>query len=171
LLSAPFVTNNTDCNDANSAINPTTAWYLDADGDGYGTNDPFPGATLFCTPQGAPWVLTNTDCNDFNGAINPAATEVWENGIDDDCNPNTTDVSVDEWSIVAFNLFPNPATDRITLSLTSTDFSKIEIFNSLGALVQSSNVIGSQAIIDVSVFPAGYYVVRVNGLAKTFVKL
>ncbi|MFM7770018.1 MAG: Calx-beta domain-containing protein, partial [Bacteroidota bacterium] len=30
-----YVTNNTDCNDTNAGINPTTVWYLDADGDGY----------------------------------------------------------------------------------------------------------------------------------------
>ena len=68
-----------------SCVLPSLPYYADNDGDGFGTNDPFPGATLFCTPQGAPWVLTNTDCNDFNGAINPAATEVC-NGVDDNCN-------------------------------------------------------------------------------------
>jgi len=85
LLSAPFVTNNTDCNDANSAINPTTAWYLDADGDGYGTGT----ATIACAaPMGM--VANNTDCNDLSSAVNPGATEAC-NLTDDDC-----DGSVDE---------------------------------------------------------------------------
>jgi hypothetical protein len=185
-----FVPNALDCNDVNSYVNPDAieicngldedcdgendnsvvfaTFYEDADGDTYG--DPATGQD-FCLIPTELFVDNGDDCDDTNATINPAATEVWENGIDDDCNPNTTDVSVDEWSAAAFNLYPNPATEKITLSLTSTDFSKIEIFNSLGSLVHSFGVLGSQAIIDVSVFPSGYYVIRVNEFAKTFVKL
>jgi hypothetical protein len=185
-----FVTNALDCNDASSYVNPDAieicngldedcdgendnsvvfaTFYEDADGDTYG--DPATGQD-FCLIPTELFVDNGDDCDDTNALVNPAATEIWENGIDDDCNPNTTDVSVDEWSAAAFSLFPNPATDRVTMSLTSTDFSSIEIFNSLGALVHSSNVLGSQTSIDVSVFPAGYYIVRISGIAKTFVKL
>jgi hypothetical protein len=184
-----FVPNALDCNDDNSYVNPDAieicngldedcdgendnsvvfaTFYEDADGDTYG--DPATGQD-FCLIPTELFVDNGDDCDDTNATINPSATEIWENGIDDDCNPNTSDVSVDEWSADAFNLFPNPATDRITLSLTSTDFSTIDIFNSLGALVYSSSVLRSQAIIDVSIFPAGYYIVRVNGMSKTFVK-
>ena len=185
-----FVANALDCNDANSYVNPDAieicngldedcdgesdnsvvfgTFYEDADGDTYG--DPATGQD-FCLIPTELFVANGDDCDDTNATINPAAAEIWENGIDDDCNPNTMDVSVTETKAHSFNVFPNPAADRITLSQTSTDFNTIEIFNSLGALVCTSQVLGSQTIIDVSVFPAGYYVVRVNGLAKTFVKL
>ena len=185
-----FVANALDCNDANSYVNPDAieicngfdedcdgendnsvvfaTFYEDADGDTYG--DPATGQD-FCLIPTELFVANGDDCDDTNATINPAAVEVWENGIDDDCNPNTMDVSVTETNAHSFNVFPNPAMDRITLSLTSTDFNTIEIVNSLGALVHNSHVLGSQTIIDVSVFPAGYYIVRVNGLAKTFVKL
>ena len=187
---AGFVTNALDCNDVSSYVNPDAieicngldedcdgendnsvvfaTFYEDADGDTYG--DPATGQD-FCLIPTELFVANGDDCDDTNATINPAAVEVWENGIDDDCNPNTSDVSVGELSAFAFKVFPNPANDRITLSLTSADSNTIEIFNSLGALVHSSNVLGSQTIIDVSAFPAGYYMVRVNGLAKTFVKL
>ncbi len=76
-----YVQNNTDCNDANSAINPTTAWYLDADSDGYGAGT----ATIACSaPMGM--VANNTDCNDLSSAVNPGATEICINSIDDDCD-------------------------------------------------------------------------------------
>jgi hypothetical protein len=99
-----YVIDNTDCNDANAAINPgatevcngidddcdgltdegltPTTYYADADGDNYG--DPAVSQT---TCSGAPvgYVIDNTDCNDANAAINPGAAEVC-NGIDDNCN-------------------------------------------------------------------------------------
>lgn len=60
-----------------------TAWYLNADGDGYAAS-----STSACTNPGAGYsaaVLPTTDCDDSNAAINPGATENLCNGIDDNC--------------------------------------------------------------------------------------
>ncbi|HYV94461.1 MAG TPA: MopE-related protein, partial [Chitinophagales bacterium] len=102
--SAPtgYVSNSTDCNDANAAIHPNatetcngiddncngqvdegvkTTFYADADGDTYGNVN---STTLACSaPTG--YVSNSTDCNDANAAIHPNATETC-NGIDDNCN-------------------------------------------------------------------------------------
>ena len=48
---------------------------VDADGDGYDTS---------------------TDCDDNDADVNPGATEILDNGIDDDCNPATSDISSGE---------------------------------------------------------------------------
>jgi hypothetical protein len=187
---AGYVDNSLDCNDMNFSVNAAateicndidddcngeidngltySAYYADADGDTFGDIN---NSESFCTDPGSLFVTNDTDCDDTNALVNPAATEVWENGIDDDCNPNTSDVSVGELSAFAFNLFPNPTAERITISRSSSEATTLEIVNTLGALVHTSNVFGSQTIIDVSVLPAGYYVVRVNGMSKTFVKL
>ena len=102
--SAPsgYVSDNTDCNDANSNINPgeteicngiddncngqidegvKLVFYIDSDLDGYGNlNNP----TQACSaPSG--YVSDNTDCNDANSNVNPGETEIC-NGIDDNCN-------------------------------------------------------------------------------------
>ncbi|MFT3706354.1 MAG: putative metal-binding motif-containing protein [Archangium sp.] len=98
------VTNHTDCNDANSSINPgrteicnglddncaggvdeglpTQNYYVDLDADGYGATGSMPQAS--CGPVSGR-VTNNTDCNDSNSMIRPGAAELC-NGIDDNCD-------------------------------------------------------------------------------------
>jgi hypothetical protein len=101
-----FVSSNTDCNDASSAVNPSAtevcngidddcdtfvddadaslsgapSWYADADGDNYGTGT----AVVACIAPPA-HVSAAGDCDDTNSAINPGASESC-NSIDDNCN-------------------------------------------------------------------------------------
>ncbi len=58
-------------------------WYLDADGDGYGSTTSARACTL--SPG---YANNNDDCNDADAAVSPAATESC-NGVDDDCDRRT----------------------------------------------------------------------------------
>lgn len=93
-----------DCDDTNAAINPgaaevcdnldndcngqaddglpTTTYYEDADGDGYGLNE----STFTGCSQPAGYAAQDGDCDDSNAAINPGAEEVCGDGIDQDCD-------------------------------------------------------------------------------------
>lgn len=65
---------------------PSTTWYVDADGDGYGDKD---DAGTVSTVQPTGYVDNNTDCNDdvvTGGSINPATTEDNTNPSDLNCN-------------------------------------------------------------------------------------
>jgi len=103
-----YLTDNTDCNDANAAINPAATeicngiddncniiiddglpvitYYADGDNDTYGnSNSPL---TSCVPPVG--FVIDSTDCDDTNSAIHPGATEIC-NGLDDNCNGTADD--------------------------------------------------------------------------------
>ncbi len=104
---ATYVAADGDCDDFNADLNPgeveicnfiddncsgisdegltILTFYLDADGDTYGT----PLSTLeACGPTGPVWVSNDYDCNDSDENINPAATEIC-NDVDDDCDGAT----------------------------------------------------------------------------------
>jgi hypothetical protein len=78
------VTNSTDCNDGDSAINPATVWYIGLDTDG----DTFFGSVtslIQCESPGAGYARTaptTPDCDDNDATINP--NMVWYLGVDAD---------------------------------------------------------------------------------------
>ncbi|NER12848.1 RHS repeat-associated core domain-containing protein [Leptobacterium flavescens] len=60
-------------------INPTTTYYRDSDGDGYGNGSV---TTTSCSGQPSGYVSNSADCNDGDGNINP--TTVWYRDSDGD---------------------------------------------------------------------------------------
>lgn len=66
---------------------PTTTYYADADGDGYGD----PGVSQVASTQPAGYVTNAWDCNDTTAGMSPGVPEVLCDGIDNDCNPGIPD--------------------------------------------------------------------------------
>ena len=108
--------NQIDCDDTNSAINPTATetWYngvdencngdddYDQDGDGYAS---------------AVHQMGGQDCDDTNAFINPDAYDVPENGIDENCDENdgastgiATVADLTDADLVINEIMYNPAT-------------------------------------------------------------
>ncbi len=107
IITAPvgYVTNSTDCNDNDAAINPAapeicddidnncnglnndglsySTYYLDSDGDGFGNAANPIDTCLVSAPVG--YVVNADDCNDNDGAVHPNAEEVCDD-IDNNCD-------------------------------------------------------------------------------------
>lgn len=101
-----YIATSSDCNDDNFLINPgkneicdsldndcdgvvdencnttaTSTYYLDADGDGYGSA----ATSVVATSKPTGYVKNNKDCNDSNADIHPGAKELCD-GIDNNCS-------------------------------------------------------------------------------------
>jgi len=81
---------NAAANCDNGSCTYPTVWFLDADGDGFGSTT----SQLACT-QPVGYVTNSSDCDDSNANVNPAAAEVPCNTIDDNCNGQIDENDVD----------------------------------------------------------------------------
>lgn len=62
-------------------------------------------------------------------------------------------------------VFPNPTSDKITLSIPNTLIgSEFQLFNSVGALVENGTVMSESQIIDLAKMPAGMYFITIDHL-------
>jgi hypothetical protein len=69
------------------------------------------------------------------------------------------------------NLFPNPSSTTITISLPSYQNAMLSIFNLLGEKVKEEKVTGNQVTMDISSLPEGLYLVGMeNEMVGKFVK-
>jgi hypothetical protein len=97
------VTNNTDCAPTNPLAWRIGNFFVDADGDGW--NNGFPAAPVCygaLTPAGYTSSNLGTDCgNDDNALQNPNASEILGNGIDDNCDGTTDEVTPTSYLIAA----------------------------------------------------------------------
>ncbi len=97
-LPSGFIDEGGDCDDFDASVTGGRTWYADADGDGYGDED---SAQESCEPPGDGYVSIAGDCDDAAGAVNPDATEICDDGVDNncdgsagDCAPLSGDVSI-----------------------------------------------------------------------------
>ncbi len=105
-----------DCDDTNTDVNPSATelcnnavdddcdgvvdnstgnvdWWPDVDHDGAGDENATP--TSDCEPPGPDFVQNGDDCDDTNPDVSPTSSERPGNGLDDDCDPSTSDEVVD----------------------------------------------------------------------------
>lgn len=120
-MPAGYVVDDTDCDDTSAAINPAATevcdtvdndcntliddddtgvvdqveWFIDNDADTYGN----PAMAWWQCEQPPGYVADSTDCDDTSSTAYPGATEVMDDGIDQDCDGSdsvtTTGADVD----------------------------------------------------------------------------
>lgn len=184
-----YVLNQTDCNDADSNINPGATevcnqmddncnstvddglifnnYYSDNDFDGFGAGLPIGS----CSNLGIGYVIDNSDCNDADMNVNPNATEIGGNGIDENCD-GQIDNSVLEFPNNTCIIYPNPTNHFLNIKVENLYLGKyFEVYNALGDEVLKGQIHGAHMVLDVASLTEGAYFFKIEQKTKRFIIL
>lgn len=190
-ISGPgFSTNDQDCDDADNTVYPgatelcdgvdnncsgsvdeglaTTNYYVDSDNDGHGVGV----ATPFCNDPGTGFSLLNDDCDDSDASIYPGATEILNNGLDENCDGTDNYLELNESSLGGISIYPNPSNGVFELNIDqfSTSFI-VEIYSLNGQKIISTEMTKSKNILDLSEMSTGTYMLRANNVEHIYTEL
>ena len=73
---------------------------------------------------------------------------------------------IDENSIVNLDVYPNPASSHITVSVPNSETSEVTVYSISGSLVQATSTFNDKTTIDVSNWESGIYFMNVTNQGK-----
>jgi hypothetical protein len=111
------------------------------------------------------------DCDDASASVFPGATEIINNGIDEDCNGQDSTqmtTSVDRAFDIEVKIFPNPTSQLLNIQLEEPAQYLLILRDVLGRVVHME---ASASTLDVSSYEPGKYLLelrRINGKRRHF---
>jgi chitinase len=132
--------------------------YLENNGYIAGSKVQNAGSLYVCKP----WPYSGW-CNGAAWAYGPGTGAYWTDAwtLSGSCTGrNGNDASATTSSTENATVYPNPATDQITIQVTAT--AQVAVYNSQGAEVIPSSAIESSQSIDISHLAAGMYLVKIQ---------
>jgi len=176
---AGYVTVTGDCNDNDFNVNPNSpeicdgldnncnfsidegltfvAYYVDGDNDSFGAGT----AQSLCEDPGAGYSLNNTDCNDANDMVYPGATEIADDGIDQNCDGVDGYLGIDAIDGMIFSIYPNPSNGIITISFNNEVAGNIICTDLNGKVISTVVISSSNQHIDLSQLSNGNYLLKI----------
>jgi len=145
--------------------------YYDGDNDGFG--DPNNSTTISGCTIPANYVANSDDCDDSNNGINPNATDIPDNGIDENCDGSDATLAVTNLNNDPFMLYPNPATTSIRIIgyNLANKVNTVRIYDLNGNIIRE--IIGSEINNEISISdrnPGMYFVNIVHNAGTTVIR-
>ena len=177
---------NTDCNDADSAINPGVTetcddidnncntlvddelplftFFADTDLDGYGDSTSTLVSCHLAIPNG--YVATPVgDCNDDDADINPSVIDIIGDGIDNNCN-GVIDIVSESLRLLGATASPNPVQNYLVIKHPQAQQLQVRMVSLAGQTVSEATLDMSEhsAVLDVRLIPSGMYLLYIRDL-------
>lgn len=156
-----------DCDDNDGDLTVPLTWYADIDGDGYHNPD---FAITQCFRPTNFLLLSESlgeDCDDINPEVNPGATEIPDNGIDDNCSGEDLVSSVSTLQFNTFKLYPNPGSQELFIEIDVTAGSDLRLTMQaiVGRSVYTETIKGGSyrtLQINTAALPNGLYTISIT---------
>ena len=141
-------------------------WYIDNDGDGFGAGTPI----FACESPGANYVNQGGDCNNSDDSIYPGATDIADDGIDQNCDGVDGYLGVSENEQLHASIQPNPTSGIIQVLVSTKESVELKLIDLNGKTCFTANLSNGQAQFDLSHLEGGMYILNISSATTSIQK-
>ena len=133
-------------------------FFVDADGDSFGGGS----STLYCQNPGAGYSPVDGDCDDSNPNAYPGATEILDNGVDENCDFTDNYAGLNELVPFQFMVVPNPSNGIVTIETSQLINGTIECMDLNGRVLSTTTLNALSTTVDFSNLSDGNYILKIT---------
>ncbi len=109
------------------------------------------------------------DCDDFNSSVYPGATEIVNNGIDEDCDGEDQLVNDKEVVENQPSIFPNPTKSEVFIKLHTINNAKMTLQDYSGKVLLSKPINGKETL-NMAPYEAGVYLLQIQNSEGSWIE-